>query len=160
MSRDMHTAQLYSLAQTPQPPHHWASYTRVMILVSKDRRHLFVIVTPWSTISSLLKISSYSTKFANSRKCAVKLSYLYLSLSGKRKGWEPSCWHRPSRSCWETWCKAPPRCSRRSGTWGASANQQIKQEKVRWTSFADFCTDWLFPHFLLVSLTDFFTYCT
>ncbi len=28
--------------------------------------------------------------------------------------------------------------------------------KVMWTSFADFCTDWLFPYFLLVSLTDFF----
>ncbi len=28
--------------------------------------------------------------------------------------------------------------------------------KVRWISFADFCTDWRFPYFLLLSLTDFF----
>jgi hypothetical protein len=42
-------AQLYSLGETPQPPPppntpHLDSYTRAL-LVSKDRRHLFV--TPW-----------------------------------------------------------------------------------------------------------------
>ncbi len=36
-------AQLYSLAETPQPlpPPHWSSYTRAL-LVSQDRRNLFV----------------------------------------------------------------------------------------------------------------------
>jgi hypothetical protein len=33
--------QLYSLAETPHPPPHLGSYTRAL-LVSKDRRHLFV----------------------------------------------------------------------------------------------------------------------
>jgi hypothetical protein len=39
-------AQLYSLAETPQPPlpPHLGPYTRAL-LVSQDRRHLFV--TPW-----------------------------------------------------------------------------------------------------------------
>jgi hypothetical protein len=44
-------AQLYSFAETPQlppiPPH-WDSYTRAL-LVSQDRRHLFV--TPWTSRS-------------------------------------------------------------------------------------------------------------
>jgi hypothetical protein len=34
-------AQLYSLAETPPPPPHLGSYTRAL-LVSQDRRHLFV----------------------------------------------------------------------------------------------------------------------
>jgi hypothetical protein len=39
-------AQLYSLVETPHSPHppHLGSYTREL-LVSQDRRHLFV--TPW-----------------------------------------------------------------------------------------------------------------
>jgi hypothetical protein len=32
--------------------------------------------------------------------------------------------------------------------------------KARWTSFADFCTDWLFPYCPTHFLTDFFTYNT
>jgi hypothetical protein len=44
MSREC--AQLY-LAKTrnPPPPPFWDSYTRALLLVSKDRRHLFV--APW-----------------------------------------------------------------------------------------------------------------
>jgi hypothetical protein len=49
-------AQLHSLADTPQlppPPPLLDSYTRAALLVSKDRRHLFV--TPWTlpTVSEL-----------------------------------------------------------------------------------------------------------
>ncbi len=53
-------AQLYSLAGTPQlppAPRIWTRITRAL-LVSKDRRHLFV--TPWSrryTRTSLLSVS-------------------------------------------------------------------------------------------------------
>jgi hypothetical protein len=38
-------AQLYSLAETLHPHPHLGSYTRAL-LVSQDRRHVFV--TPWS----------------------------------------------------------------------------------------------------------------
>jgi hypothetical protein len=47
MSRDVHSCR-YSLAATLQPPPilpHWDSYTRAL-LVSKDRRHLFVTPPP------------------------------------------------------------------------------------------------------------------
>ncbi len=47
-------AQLYSLAETPQfpPPRTWTRITRAL-LVSQDRRHLFV--TPWLVVIILIR---------------------------------------------------------------------------------------------------------
>jgi hypothetical protein len=48
-------AHLYSLAENRQPPPpHWDSYTRAL-LVSKDRRHLFVTFCPSHTLTSLFR---------------------------------------------------------------------------------------------------------
>jgi len=48
-------AQLYSLAEIPQsPPPHLGSYT-MALLVSQDRRHLFV--TPWAILTETLKVT-------------------------------------------------------------------------------------------------------
>jgi hypothetical protein len=57
--------QLYSLAETPRLPTHWVSYTRAL-LVSQDRRHLFVTPLPGSVDFGL---ACNSCTYSSERKC-------------------------------------------------------------------------------------------
>jgi hypothetical protein len=56
MSRDAHSCSHWPRPCNPPIPPHWDSYTRAL-LVSNDRRHLFV--TPWLAIS-LTQVSESS----------------------------------------------------------------------------------------------------
>jgi hypothetical protein len=62
MELDLQSSMLYSLAETPQPPHplppHLGSYTRAL-LVSQNRRHLFA--TPWGKQCSTTDCSTVTT---------------------------------------------------------------------------------------------------